>query len=153
MSDSNSEIDQLIAELVATRKEIDREIERLSTQWRIARPFPIYVVSPDTISLLYGIFLAVCFALGIVFIFFNGSFASLGVSLIVGALFAGGAGVGQVWGFAIQEKNYLFGKALGDERTKDLENLGKKFWKLQKRIDRLQDELPSGRDGVHPQGQ
>ncbi|MGB7846246.1 MAG: hypothetical protein WBL63_11565, partial [Candidatus Acidiferrum sp.] len=50
----------------------------------------------------------------------------------------------------IQEKHYLFEKALGDERTKDLENLGKKFWKLQKRIDHLQGELPSGRDGVHP---
>src|SRR5260370_27353712 len=153
MSDSNSEIDQLIAEFIGRRKEIDREMERVSTHWGVARPFPIYIVSPDTISLLYGIFLAICFALGIVFTFLKGTLVSLGVSLIVGALFAGGAVIGQVWGFATQQKSNLFDKALCDERTKDLENLGKKFWKLRKRIDHLENELPSGRDGVHPEGQ
>lgn len=152
MSDSDSEIDRLIAELVAIRKEIDREIKHLSTAWGMFRPFSIYVESPNAIALLYGTFLVVCFTLGIVFTFHAGTLGSLGISLIVGALFAGGAAVGQVWSFAIQEQHNLFEKALGDERVKDLEDLGKKFWKLQKRIDRLQDELPSGGDGVHPEG-
>jgi hypothetical protein len=148
MSDSNSEIDQLITELVATRKEIDREIERLSTHWGIFGPFQISIVKPEAIALIYGIFLAASFVLGIVFSLHKGTLANLGIALIVGTLFAGGAVVGQIWGFAIQEKGHLFEQAFGDERTEHLENLGKKFWKLQKRIDHLQGELPSGRDGV-----
>jgi hypothetical protein len=147
MSDSNSEIDQLTAELAAIQKEIDREIEHLSTRWGMVRgPFTIYIVSPDRINMLYWIFLAICFVAGIVFTFLKGTFTSLGVSLVVGALFAGGALVGQVWGFAFQEKHDLTRKAYGDERTKDLENLGKKFWKLQERIDHLRDELPGERE-------
>ena len=60
--------------------------------------------------------------------------------LIIGALFAGGAFVGQILSSVIQNKGNLFDKALGDERTKDLEDLGKKFWQLEKRIDRLRNE-------------
>jgi hypothetical protein len=141
MSDTNSEIDQLTAELTATQKEIRREVEHLSTHWGI---FSIHVVTPNAIALLYGTFLAVCFGLGIVFTFHSGTLANLGIALIVGSLFAGGAVVGQVWSFAIQEQNNLFEKAFGDERSKGLENLGKKFWQLKKRRDHLRDELPGG---------
>jgi hypothetical protein len=141
MNDSNSEIDQLQAELIATRKEIYREMAQLSPHWGIkVDSFPIYVVSPKTISLLYGMFLAVCFALGIAFTFFNGTFASLGIALIVGALFSGGAVVAQIWSFSIQGELSLFEKVLGDEGTKDLENLGAKYWQLKKRIDHLRGE-------------
>jgi hypothetical protein len=153
MSDSNSEIDQLSAELAATRQEINREIERLSIRWGISRPFPIYIISSNLIATFYGTFLIACFVVGIIFIFHAGTLGSLGVALLVGALFAGGALVGQVWGFALQEKFDLFDKAFGDERTKDLEDLGKKFWQLAKRIDRLHEELPSERGDVRPEGQ
>jgi hypothetical protein len=143
MSDPNPEIDQLITELVATRKEIDREIEHLSTHWGIFRPFQISIAKPEAIALIYGIFLAACFVSGIVFSFQVGTISNLGVPLIVGTLFAGGAVAGQIWAFAIQEKHHFFAKAFGDERTKRLENLGKEFWRLQKRIDHLK-ELPGG---------
>src|SRR5437762_14291826 len=127
MSDSNPEIDQLIADLIATRKEIDREIGDLSVHW-VIRPLSISIVRPNTIALLYGAFLIICFSLGIVFTFLKGTLVSLGVSLVVGALFVGGAVAGQVWGFAVQERNYLFEKAFGAERTKGLEDLGEKYW-------------------------
>ena len=141
MSDSNSEIDQLKADLEAARNEIDREIGRLSTRWGLARsPFRLFIVSPDRINLSYWIFLAACLVGGIVCIFHKEPLRTLGVSLVVGALFAGGAVVGQVWAFAFQERRDLLEKAFGDERTKDLENLGEKFWGLQKRIDNLQGD-------------
>ena len=60
--------------------------------------------------------------------------------MVVGSLLAGGAIVGQVWAFAFQERHSLLEKALGDERTKDLENLGKKFWESRKSIDHLLDD-------------
>lgn len=139
MTDSNSEIDRLRAEFIATRKEIDREIEQLSTHWGITvGSFPIYVATTRSIALIYGIFLVACFAAGIVFTFLGGTLTSLGVALIVGALFAGGAIVAQIWSFAIQEEHDLFYRALGDERTKDLEKLGAKLWQLKKRFDHLQ---------------
>jgi hypothetical protein len=141
MSDSNPEMDQLTSELVTTWKQIDREMSQLSYHWGINRPFPIYVVTPNAIALLYGTFLAVCFGVGIVLTFHSGTLASLGVALVVGALFAGGAVVGQIWSFAIQERRHLFEKAFGDERTKDLENLGRKFWQLKTQRDHLRDEL------------
>src|SRR4029077_20153657 len=141
MSDSNSEIDQLKADLEAARNEIDREIGRLSTRWGLARsPFRLFIVSPDRINLSYWIFLTACLVAGIVCIFHKEPLRTLGVSLVVGALFAGGAVVGQVWAFAFQERRDLLEKAFGDERTKDLENLGEKFWELQKRIDNLQGD-------------
>ena len=124
MNNSNSEIDELHAELIATRDEIYREMGRLSPHWEMkVGPFPIYVVSPKAISLLYGAFLAVCFALGIWFTLLNGTLASLGVALIVGTLFAGGAVVAQIWSFSIQGELNLFEQAFGDERTSDLKNL------------------------------
>lgn len=138
MSESRSEIDQLTAELVATRKEIDREVEHLSTRWGI---FSIRVVTPTAIAWIYVAFLAMCLGLGIVFTLHSGTLAGLGIALIVGALFAGGAVVGQAWSFAIQEQHDLFDKAFGEERTKDLENLGKQFWQLKKRRDQLRGEL------------
>jgi len=103
--------------------------------------------------MLYWVFLVICFAVGVVFSLLRGTFANLGVSLIVGALFAGGALVGQVWGFAFQERQNLSDKAFGDQKTRNLENLGRKYWDLQRRIDHLQDELPGGRGGMHPEGQ
>jgi hypothetical protein len=141
VNDSNSEIDRLRAELIATRKEIDREIEQLSTHWGITvGSFPIYVSTTRSIALIYAIFLAACFATGVVFTFLGGTVASLGIALIVGALFAGGTIVAQVWSFAVQEEHELFYKALGDERTKDLQKLGAKIWQLKKHIDHLQSE-------------
>jgi hypothetical protein len=161
MSDSNSEIDQLKAERRAARKEIDREIGRLSTRWGLARsPFRLYIVSPDRINLSYWIFLTICLVAGIVCTFQKEPVRTLGVSLVVGSLFAGGAVVGQVWAFAFQERHSLLEKALGDERTKDLEHLGEKFWELQKRIDHLQvddhqrqstrDELKAMLTSIYP---
>lgn len=141
MNDSNSEIDRLHAELIKTRKEINREIGQLSTHWGITvGSFPFYVSTTTSIALLYGAFLVACFATGIAFTFLGEALASLGIALIVGALFAGGAIVAQIWSFAVQEERDLFNEALGAERTKDLQNLGVKLWQLQKRIDHLRNE-------------
>jgi hypothetical protein len=143
MSDSNPKADQQrqIDDLFEARKEIDREIEDLSTRWGMARgPVRLSMVSPGRINMSYWIFLAVCFVAGIVFTLLKGTFSSLGVALVVGSLLAGGAIVGQVWAFAFQERHSLLEKALGDERTKDLENLGKKFWESRKSIDHLLDD-------------
>lgn len=141
MNDSNSEIDRLRAELIATQKDISREIKRLSVRWGLkVGPFPIFVSTVASISLIYGIFLTACFATGIVFTFLGETLASLGIALIIGALFAGGAIVAQVWAYAVQEQRDLYYTALGDERTKDLQKLGTKLWRLGERIDQLQDE-------------
>jgi hypothetical protein len=141
VNDSNSEIDRLRAEFIATRKEIDVEIKELSTHWGITvGSLPVYVSTTTAIALIYGTFLVACFAAGIAFTFLSGAFASLGIALIVGALFAGGAIVAQVWSFAVQEEHDLFYRALGDERTKDLQKLGTKLWQLKKRYDQLQNE-------------
>ncbi len=153
MNDSNSEMDRLIAELAETRKEINREIDDLSPHWGISRPFPLYIVNPDAIALLYGIFLVACFALGIVFTFHAGTLGSLGIALIVGALFAGGAVVGWIWGFALQKRVDLFDKAFSNEGTKNLEDLGQKYWQLKEHIDHLRKELPSEGSDVHPEDQ
>jgi hypothetical protein len=139
MSDSNSEVHQL-DKLVKKREEIDREIRDLSTRWGQARGrLPLYIISPDTISTSYWIFLAVSFVVGIIFTFLKGTFSNLGVALVVGSLFAGGAVVGQVWSLAFQERQSLLEKALGDERTKNLEKLGEEFWESRKDIDHLLD--------------
>src|SRR5215469_4616951 len=143
MNDSNSEVDQVkqVADLLAARKDIDREIKNLSMRWGMATgPRWLYIVSPSRISTFYWIFLAVCFVAGILFAVHSGTPSSLGVALIVGSLFAGGAFVGQVWDAAFQERHSLLEKALGDERTKDLENLGKEFWESRRGIDHLLDD-------------
>jgi len=103
-------------------------------------PLRLYMVSPDRISTFYWIFLAVCFVVGICLTLLKGTPSDLGVALVVGSLFAGGAVVGQVWAFAFQERNSLLEKALGDEKTKDLENLGKEFWESREGIDHLLDD-------------
>jgi hypothetical protein len=143
MNDSNSEVDQAkqVADLFAARKDIDREIKNLSMRWGMATgPRWLYMVSPSRISTSYWIFLAACFVAGILFAVHRGTLSSLGTALIVGSLFAGGAFVGQVWESAFKERHSLLEKALGDERTKDLENLGKEFWKSRRSIDHLLDD-------------
>ena len=110
-------------------------------RWGMATgPRWLYMVSPSGIITSYWIFLALCFVVGIVVAVFKGTDSNLGVALIVGSLFAGGAFVGQVWESAFQEKHSLLEKALGDERTKDLENLGKEFWESRRGIDHLLDD-------------
>ena len=95
-----------------------RSVPMVHPQPALASSAPTPRASPNAIAFLYGMFLVSCFTVGIVFTFYAGTRGSPGIALIVGALFAGGAVVGQVWGFTIQEQNEASLRSSSDMHTR-----------------------------------
>ena len=138
MSDSQSELDQLTAELQAIDDEIDREVARLSSHWPIQfGRFKLSVTGAKKIILIYVVFNLVPLVFGIVFSLSRRVFVNLGVALIVGAIFSFGALIAQVWSVSVQNASNLVAQAFGNIRNERLETLGERYTELAKRVDEL----------------
>ena len=147
MSDSQSEVDQLTAELQSIDAEIDREVARLSSHWTIDfGRFKLSVTGAKTITLIYMVFNSTLFTLGVVFTFLRGVFANLGVALIVGAIFSFSTLIAQVWSVSVQNASNIVAQAFGNIRNRRLENLGDRYTELAHRVDELRkDDRGTGR--------
>ena len=100
----------------------------------------------DLISGIYILFNVVCFAAGIAFIFLNGTFRVLGISLVVGGLFSFGTFMTQWWDHAWQRQNNTIDRAFNfgyhDMRYAELQRLAKEYAKLYDELEGL-PEPPS----------
>lgn len=138
MDDTSAELGRLQEELQALDEVYQREFGRV-TGWQLAYG-PVRVPTVFTrqrVALVYALFNAICFAAGVVFSFAGGTLASLGVALVVGALFSFGAFVAQMWAVVYQRERETLRQVYGDEMTADLKRLIDKRAKLVDRIEGL----------------
>lgn len=106
MNNSWEELDRVSEELGATAREFDRKFD----QWTsIAVSIPIgprrlrsFDMSPLLLSWIVNLGNLTCFGTGLSFVFSGGSFSTVGVALLVGALFSEGAFLGQLWTASVQ---------------------------------------------------
>jgi hypothetical protein len=86
-----------------------------------------YSNGPDQLLL----FNMVCFAVGVAFIFLNGTLRVLGISLVVGGLFSFGTFMTQWWDHAWQIENNTKDRAFNfgyhDKRYAELQRLAKEY--------------------------
>ena len=88
--------------------------------------------------MLYVLFNAVCFAVGVAFILLGGILQTLGISLVVGGLFSFGTFMAQWWDHAWQRANNTldraFNSGLDDKRYAELQRLAKEYWELYEKL-------------------
>ena len=110
----------------------------MPSRWRVKFfPFDITVTKVESIALVYVAFNVVCFVLGIAFVFLGGVLTSLGVAMIVGALFSFGAFWAQIWAISMQKDNNIVIQAL---KSKELEDLLKRYVEISRRIAELRKD-------------
>jgi hypothetical protein len=107
MDDLSRQRDQLEKELQGASEAFNREYKSITSTWQVALgPVPITAtLSSEPISWIYIAFNVACFAVGVAFIFLNGTFRILGISLVVGGLFSFGTFMTQWWDHAWQRQN------------------------------------------------
>lgn len=126
MDEKNAEMDRLLRDLQDVDRTLDAAYMKETADWRLGLDgirvrgnFP-----SNSIAVIFVSFNAVLFALGIVFSLLGGTLNSLGVSLIVGSVFAASAFVAQFWAVSYQRGvevyREIFGDGLGELR--DLAN-------------------------------
>jgi hypothetical protein len=136
-----SEIDQLHAQLRSVRGELAQEVALLSSRWTInlGRYHVSYSFPAAALSAVYTAFNLACLAAGVVFIFLGGTIATLGIAMVVGALFAFGTWIAQVWIVTAQRETDAYDRAFADDRFAHLKDLGDEFTKLNNRVKNLRD--------------
>jgi fatty acid desaturase len=138
MSDTHAEQRRLREEIQAVGDELWNELNR-GSWWHFSFG-PIKVqrrVESGFITRVYVAFNAVCFTAGVVLVFFGDIAASVGVALIVGALFSFGAFVSQFWAVVAQQEHELIKELEGDDRLARLRELRKKQVELSGRLNGL----------------
>ena len=83
-----------------------------------------------------------CFIAGITFIFLGGVIETVGVAMLVGALFSEGAFVGQLWTITAQNNYMVYYRLWGEERFARLEDLKERMANLSDQVDRVREEAP-----------
>jgi hypothetical protein len=122
VDEKNAEMDRLLRDLQDADRTLDAVYMKETADWRIGLGdirirgnFP-----SNSIAVIFVAFNAVLFALGIFFSLLGGTLNSLGVSLIVGSLFAASAFVAQFWAVSYQRGvevyREIFGDGLGELR-------------------------------------
>jgi hypothetical protein len=141
VDDSSAELDRLHEQLQAADEALKAALLRTAGEWKIViGPVRLQaVVGTNSILLVYALFNTVCLTAGVVFSFARGTLASLGLALVVGALFSFGAFVAQFWAVTHQRESETVDRAYGgdDEITVNLKRLVKKRAELVDRIERL----------------
>lgn len=138
MNESKSEADQLLSEL--------RDIDRLlmdglleeSSHWSIgAGRFRVQgIFSPNLIAVIFLVFNSGCLAGGIVFSLLGGTLNSLGISLVVGSVFAMSAFIAQLWTVSYQRSRDVLREVFGDD-FEELKNLAARRAEVVNRITAL----------------
>lgn len=144
MDDANAERHQLREELEAVEREF-------WTEWGRTRPRLGFSLGPLRIwhqigsmfiARVYFLFNTACFIAGVALAFLGGVFASIGVALIVGALFSFGAFVSQVWAVVAQHDRELLDQLAPDPQLEKLRDLGVKRAELFRRWDNSDQASP-----------
>jgi hypothetical protein len=112
MDTESDELNRIETELQAIRVEFSQKFRQM-TSLDVMIPTGIkkrYIFQLEIIPLSWIVNLLnlACFIAGIAFIFLGGVMATVGVALLVGALFSEGAYVGQLWTIAAQN-SYMEG--------------------------------------------
>ena len=155
VEDSISELDRLSQELRETEAAFTDEFRRIASGWHlgIGRMHINAVVGPEMITVIYVAFNALCFAVGVAFVFFGGVFVSLGVAIIVGALFSFGAFLAQFYVVAFQREHERLERLFADERDANLKRLLEKRAQLISRIQSLDDSHTGAVGNLRDNGQ
>ena len=144
MDDPSVELDQLLEERAAAKAAFDREFKDVAWGWDL----PIgghhftFRLDPGLTATLYFTYSLACLVAGIICILFQGVFASLGVALVVGALFSVGTFAAQFYAVNFQREQQLLDRMFDDELYGKLRNLAAKRNELERRIERLIDSTP-----------
>ena len=141
MNDVNAELRQLREELQAVDQEFREAWYSIAGEWQFSLG-PINIqrkIGSVTIAQVYVIFNAACFATGIALALLGGTISTVGVSLIVGALFSFGALVAQFWTIVTQQRLDLNKQIYtnNDAQFAKFRELDAKRTELLKRLDRL----------------
>ena len=111
MDDLRRQRDELKEELEGAREALNKQYRSMASTWRAGSLPMTITIDSGLISLIYILFNMVCFAVGVAFIFLNGTLRVLGISLVVGGLFSFGTFMTQWWDHAWQiENNTIVGK-------------------------------------------
>ena len=103
MDDLRRQRDQLEKELQGANEAFRREYTVTSTWQAGLGPFTVKAtLDSNIIAGVYILFNVVCFVVGIAFIFLNGTFRVLGISLVVGGPFSFGTFMTQWWDQPLQ---------------------------------------------------
>jgi hypothetical protein len=137
MSDESAEPGQLRAELQVVEKEFDARWRTQMGRWGFhLGPFKMaHYVSAMFIVQVYVVFNVACFFSGVGLAFIGGVFTTIGIAVMVGALFSFGAFVAQFWAVRVQQNIDLNRKIYQDEADfVELKELAKKWNELHRRI-------------------
>jgi len=93
-------------------------------------------MSPVTLSRIVNYSNLACFVTGLVFAFLGGTISTVGVALLVGALFSEGAFMGQLWTITVQNRYIAFDRLWGGESFTRMEQLKEKVTDLSERVDK-----------------
>jgi hypothetical protein len=147
VDNASAELDRLQEQLQAADEALKAALIREADTWfiKIGRFRLHAVMGTNTILVGYISFNTVCFATGVAFSLVGGIVTSLGLSLVVGALFGFGAFVAQFWIVALQREGEIWHRAYGgsDETTTNLKRLVKKREELADLIERLRHQHQS----------
>jgi hypothetical protein len=139
---SGEELDGLHEELRSAL----REFEQLRGRWTSVNVIsPIgprglrhFQMGPLLISYIVNLGNLTCFATGLVFAFLGGAISTVGIALLVGALFSEGAFLGQAWTITAQSEYAMSERLWGDEFYTHLMQLKEKIIALSDRVEDLQ---------------
>jgi hypothetical protein len=132
------ELDRLLAEIEALDEEYWSIMSRW-THWGLSVG-PVSVsgyFGSQTIALTYASFCVTCFVAGGVLAVFSTT-KELGVALVVGSIFAGGAFVAQWWAVQVGIERQVDAEVLGSRHTRQLRALVRRRDKLVAWIERAQ---------------
>lgn len=144
MDDVNAERKQLYRELQAAEVNLVRRMYA----WHFSvGPFHINrVVTPQYTARIYVGFNIACFVTGLILVPLGGALNTIGVSLIVGALFSFGTFVSQFWAIQTQLEVDVARDVLGKEG--EFDELVEKRADLRRRLKELDQENSSKSDRV-----
>lgn len=144
MSSESEELDRLDAALQEARSEFRLKYRQLTSMDLMIpvglKKRHVFQVEVISISWIVQLLNFVCFVAGISIIFLGGVMQTIGVSLIVGSLFAEGAFVGQWWAITAQNNYMAYYRLWGDEKFARLEELKEKMAQLSEQANRLRAE-------------
>ena len=137
MTESNSELDQLIKQFKDTDEALSEGLQKEASwwSWRIGRIGIQRVFPSGLITLVYVLFNVITFVLGVIFSLLGGVFNSLGIALVVGSIFSAGTFVTQFWAVAVQRENETWAQVTGS--LDNLKYLAKKRAALRESIELL----------------
>jgi len=139
VDDSPAELDDLRSQLAATEEELDTRVAQEASGWGLPLAgIQQHVVGTGRIAAVYVLLNAGALGLGIAFTVLSRSLESLGVALVVGAVFGFGAFIAQFWAVAAQREFAVRDEVFGS--LEDLKGLNEKRLALAERIELLAEE-------------